>query len=181
MSELEKQQTGQWYNPADKEIANLQTKSRALMREFNNEIDSAKRFEIMQRWFKHIGQRSYIEPPLFCDFGCNFELDENVYMNTGCTVLDSTLVKIGKNTMIGPNVQFYTPSHKIDPTKRLKQEEQALPITIGENCWIGGGTIILPNVTIGDNCVIGAGSVVTKDIPPNTVALGNPCKVVKKI
>ena len=180
MSELKKQQNGEWYIPTDIEITRLQDSSRILMREFNNEMDKSRRFEIMKKWFKEVGENTYIEPPLFCDFGCNFILEKNVYMNTGCTVLDSALVRIGENTMVGPNVQFYTPMHKINPEERLKQEEKALPITIGKNCWIGGNVVILPNITIGDNCVIGAGSVVTKNIPPNSVAVGNPCSVIKK-
>lgn len=180
-TEYEKQQTSQWYNPDDAEIKSLQDKSRVLMNSFNSEKDKQKRLEIMKKWLKSAGETSYIEPNVFIDFGCHVELGENVYLNTGCILLDSAKIQIGDNTMIGSGVQILTPNHPLDARERTTRQdfEIAQPVVIGKNCWIGSGAIILPNVKIGDNTTIGAGSVVTKDIPSDCVAVGNPCRVVK--
>ena len=111
----------------------------------------------------------------------SIELGKNFYANFNCTILDVNKVKIGNNVMFGPNVQIYTASHPLDPEERLEGFEYAREINIGDNVWIGGGSIILPGVSIGDNSVIGAGSVVGKDIANNVLAVGNPCRVIRKI
>ena len=111
----------------------------------------------------------------------NAEPEDNVYFNANCVVLDCAKVKIGENTFIGPNTQFYTPIHPLDYKTRNTFIESAKPITVGKNCWLGGSVVLLPGVTIGDGCVIGAGAVVTKDIPANSLAVGNPAKVIKTI
>lgn len=183
MSEHEKQLNGEWYNSNVPEIIELQKKSRKLMREFNNELDMDKRFEIMQKWFKQVGEKTAIEPNFYCDFGCHLILGKRVYFNANCIVLDSGIVTIEDDTWIGSGVQLCTPTHPINPSDRLVAEtsEKALPINIGKKCWIGSGAIILGGVSIGEGSTIGAGSVVTKDIPPYSVAVGNPCRVIRKI
>ena len=122
-----------------------------------------------------------IEPPFYCDFGCNISIGKNFFANFDCVILDCGPVTIGDDVWLGPKVQIYTPSHPIDPIARKQRIESAYPVVIGNNVWIGGGAIILPGVTIGENSVIGAGSVVTHDIPANVIAVGNPCKILREI
>ena len=183
MSEHEKQLSGEWYNSNVPEIVELQKKSRLLMREFNAELDRDKRFNIMKKWFKEVGENSYIEPNFFCDFGCHIILGKGVYFNTNCTVLDSAYVTVEDDTWIGSGVQLCTPTHPIHPDDRMVQatSEKADAIKIEKRCWIGSGAIILGGVTIGEGSTIGAGSVVTKNIPPYSVAVGNTSKVIRKL
>lgn len=127
------------------------------------------------------GEKLFIEAPFHCDYGWNIEVGENFFANYNLTVLDVGKVTIGKNAQIAPNVSIYTAGHPMHPDSRNTEYEYGIPITIGDNVWIGGNTVILPGVTIGNNVVIGAGSVVTKDIPDWSAAAGNPCKVIRKI
>ena len=122
-----------------------------------------------------------IEQPFMCDYGYNIEIGENFYANHNLIILDGNKVTFGDNVFIAPNCAFYTAGHPLDPEQRNKGLEYAKPIEIGDNVWIGGNVVVLPGVKIGDNCVIGAGSVVTKDVPENSVAVGNPCKVIRKL
>ena len=179
--ELRKQKNGEYYIPRSPVFVKLQDKSRVLMRKFNEEKDKNERKNILRKWLKNVGENCVIEPDFFCDFGCNLTLGNNVYFNTGCVVLDSADVEIGDFTMIGSRVQICTPEHPLDIEERRKDLERAFPVKIGKDCWIGSGAIILSGVTIGDGTTIGAGSVVTKDIPPMSVAVGNPCRVIKKL
>ncbi|MTK09498.1 MAG: sugar O-acetyltransferase [Hungatella sp.] len=119
--------------------------------------------------------------PFHCDYGWNIEVGENFFANYNLTILDVAKVTIGKNVQMAPNVSIYTAGHPIHPDTRNTGYEYGIPITIGDNVWIGGNVVILPGVKIGDNVVIGAGSVVTKDIPENVIAMGNPCKIVREI
>ena len=147
---------------------------------------------VLKDMLASIGANVSVANPFVCDYGCNIYIGDNVTINTGCTFVDCNKITIGSNVLIAPNVQLYTATHPIDLEKRLFPIETedgvkrvrrtyALPITIEDGCWIGGGTIILGGVTIGYGSVIGAGSVVTKDIPANSLAIGNPCKVIRKI
>lgn len=122
----------------------------------------------------------HIEPPFHCDYGYNIECGENVFFNVNCVVLDAAKVTIGSNVLFGPSVHIYTATHPLDKMDR-RNFESAKPVTIGDDCWIGGQVVICPGVTIGEGSVIGAGSVVTKDIPENTLAVGNPAKVIRKL
>lgn len=122
-----------------------------------------------------------IEQPFYCDYGYNISVGKNFYANFNLIILDEATVTFGDNVFIAPNCAFYTAGHPIDPDERNRGLEYARPISIGNNVWIGGNVCVLPGVTIGDNCVIGAGSVVVKDIPSNSVAVGNPCKVIRQI
>lgn len=124
---------------------------------------------------------AFINPPFYCDYGKHIEVGNNFFANYNCTILDVAKVKIGDNCQIAPNVSIYTAGHPIHPMSRNSAYEYGKAVTIGNNVWIGGNTVICPGVNIGNNVVIGAGSVVTKDIPDWTVAAGNPCKVIRQI
>ncbi len=124
---------------------------------------------------------AFINPPFYCDYGSHIEVGKNFYANYNCTIIDVAKVKIGDNCQFAPNVSIYTAGHPIHPVSRNSLYEYGISVTIGDNVWIGGNTVIMPGVHIGSNTVIGAGSVVTKDIPDWVVAAGNPCRVIKEI
>lgn len=124
---------------------------------------------------------AFISPPFYCDYGKNIEVGKNFFANYNCTILDVAKVKIGDNCQMAPNVAIYTAGHPIHPATRNSQYEYGKPVTIGDNVWIGGNTVICPGVQVGNNVVIGAGSVVTKDLPDWCIAAGNPCRVIRKI
>lgn len=182
-SEKEKMIAGELYYAYDSQLVAERKKARALTRQFNatTEEETEKRKSIIKQLFGSTGEKFEIEPPFRCDYGYNISIGENFYANFNCVMLDVCKIKIGKNVMFGPNVQVYTATHPTDTKTRISGLEFGKPITIGDNVWIGGGVIINPGVTIGDGTTIGSGSVVTKDIPANVVAVGNPCKVVKKL
>ncbi|MCD8196154.1 MAG: sugar O-acetyltransferase [Lachnospiraceae bacterium] len=136
---------------------------------------------LLKDLFGKTGEDLWIEPPFHCDYGWNIEVGENLFANYNLTILDVGRVTIGKNAQIAPNVSIYTAGHPLHPDSRNSGYEYGIPVTIGDNVWIGGGAIILPGVTIGDNVVIGAGSVVGKDIPDNMIAAGNPCRIIREI
>ena len=127
------------------------------------------------------GKNIFIEPPFRCDYGSNIEVGENFFANYNLTILDVGKVTIGKNAQIAPNVSIFTAGHPVHPDSRNSGYEYGISVTIGDNVWLGGNTVINPGVTIGNNVVIGAGSVVTKDIPDNVIAVGNPCRVLRAI
>ena len=137
--------------------------------------------DLLRKILGKTGDLIHIEQPFHCDYGKNIEIGENFFANYNLIILDVAKVKIGTNVQIAPNVAIYTAGHPVHPDSRNSGYEYGMDITIGDNVWIGGNTCILPGVTIGDNAVIGAGSVVTKDIPDNTIAAGNPCRVIRKI
>ncbi len=127
------------------------------------------------------GKGVFINPPFYCDYGFNIEIGDNCFCNYNCVFLDVSKIKIGNNCFIAPNVSLYTAGHPLHPVSRSSGYEYGAPITIGDNVWIGGNSVICPGVTIGSNCVIGAGSIVTKDIPDWSLAAGNPCRIIRKI
>ena len=156
------------------------TKAKLLMKAFNEtsaeEID--KRFELMEQIFgKKIG--AWIEPPLYFCYGTHISIGDGCYINFNCNFVDDGQITIGERVMFGPAVTIATVGHPINP--KMREYMYTDPVTIGNDCWIGGNVTICPGVTIGDNTVIGAGSVVTKDIPANCVAAGNPCRVIREI
>ena len=182
MKEKEKMIRGERYNPADPQLVLERWRANRICARYNrkalNEVNMRSR--LMRKLLKTEGN-FWVKPPFQCDYGYNITLGKNVLLNYGCVILDVCPVTIGEHTLIGPNTQIYTACHPLAPRERMRDIEFAKPVTIGKNVWIGGGTIVLPGVTIGDNAVIGAGSVVTKDIPEGTLALGNPCRVVRRI
>lgn len=127
------------------------------------------------------GEEVFIEQPFHCDYGTNIEVGENFYANFNCVILDVGKVTIGENVMFAPNVSIYTAGHPIHADSRNSGYEYGIPVTIGDNVWVGGSVTINPGVTIGNNVVIGSGSVVIKDIPDNMIAVGNPCRVIREI
>ncbi len=137
--------------------------------------------ELLEDMMGTIGKNSYIEPNLYIDYGKNIHIGDTFYGNTGLTILDTCEVHIGNNVMIGPRVSLITAGHPIDASVRVRGLEFGKPITIGNNVWIGANVFVGPGVTIGDNVVIGGGAVVVKDIPANTVAVGNPARVLRQI
>ena len=141
-------------------------------------------FEGIQKVVKDLlgkSEGAFINPPFYCDYGTHIEVGKNFYANYNCTILDVAKVRIGDNCQMAPNVAIYTAGHPIYPVTRNSMYEYGKEVTIGDNVWIGGNAVICPGVHIGDNVVIGAGSVVTKDIPEWSVAVGNPCRVIRKI
>ena len=151
--------------------------------EYNNipPCDRELRKEKIRGIVGKIGEEFNIESPFQCDYGYNIEIGENFYSNHNLIILDVGKVRIGDNVQVAPNVSIYTAGHPVHPDSRNSGYEYGIDITIGDNVWIGGNTCILPGVTIGKNVVIGAGSVVTKDIPDDMIAVGNPCRVIRKI
>lgn len=183
MNEKEKMLSGLLYDSTVEELTQERLKAKNSCYEYNllkpDELDKKK--EILAKLLGKIGKNYLIEPNFYCDYGYNIELGENFYSNHNLVILDCAKVSFGKNVFVGPNCGFYTAEHPIDTSERNKLLEYAKPISIGFDVWIGGGVTIISGVTIGDNVVIGAGSVVVENIPSNSVAVGNPCKVIKKL
>ena len=167
----------------DTELIAERTAAKELCFELNNLRPSmvAERDEIVRRLLGQVGKNCCIESPFHCDYGYNIVAGDNFYMNVGCVILDGARVTFGDNVFVAPHCGFYTAGHPLDHERRNAGLEYALPITIGNNVWIGAQVCVLPGMTIGDNSVIGAGSVVTKDIPAGVLAAGNPCRVIREI
>ena len=184
MAMKDKLHTGELYLPGDEEIMADQLKRLDRLYDFNNTrpTELSKREEMLKEMLAEIGEGCYIEPPFHSNMGGgHIHFGKNIYCNFGVTMMDDTHIYVGDCTMFGPNVVVATAGHPILPELREQGYQYNAPVHIGKNCWIGAGALIMPGITIGDNVVIGAGSVVTKDIPSNTVAVGNPCRVLRKI
>lgn len=184
MSMKEKMHRGELYLPDDEEIVAEQRKCLEKLYDFNmtrpNELE--KREKLLKDMLAEVGENCYIEPPFHANFGGkHVHFGNNVYANFNFTCVDDTDIFVGDCTMFGPNVTVATAGHPILPEIRAKAYQFNIPVRIGRNCWLGAGVVVLPGVTIGDNSVIGAGSVVTKDVPPNVIAVGNPCRVLREI
>ncbi|ACK69597.1 transferase hexapeptide repeat containing protein [Gloeothece citriformis PCC 7424] len=182
MTEKEKMLAGLYYYAYDEELVRDRERAKKLCKLLNEQSDgSLEDRSIILKELLQTEQNCWIESPFRCDYGYNIKLGKNFYANFNCVILDCNLVTIGDNVLFAPNVQVYTATHPVNVADRIAGKEMAYPIEIGDNVWIGGGSIILPGVKIGENTVIGAGSVVTKPIPSNSVAVGNPCRVIKQI
>lgn len=136
---------------------------------------------IVKQLFGRADDSTFLNPPFYCDYGSNIFVGKNCFINYNCTILDNAKVTLGDNCLLAPNVSIYTAGHTLYPDSRALGYEYGIEISIGNNVWIGGNTVILPGVNIGDNVVIGAGSVVTKDVPAWSFAAGNPCRVIRAI
>ena len=192
MTEKEKMLAGELYDPADPELMILWTHGKNLMQQYNN-LDYSNRAEqlrILDELLGGRGKHTQITAPFYVDYGKFIYLGENCEINMNCVFLDCNRITIGDNALIAPGVHIYTVFHPVSAKERFNSSvndgfpfaiSKTAPVTIGNNVWIGGGSIILPDVTIGDNVTIGAGSIVTKSIPGNVLAYGNPCKIIKEI
>lgn len=178
------QEEGLLYDVFEKELTDIKDRTYGLVSELSraSHFDMEFVMSLVRKIVAKIGQDSYIVPPFRCDYGDHVFIGNNTYINYNCCFLDSAKVTIGDYVYMGPNCNIFTPCHPIHhELRKEKVTEYALPVTVGSHSWIGGDVVITPGVTIGENCVIGAGSVVTKDIPDNSIAVGNPCKVIRQI
>lgn len=193
-TELEKCMAGEWYNCHDSIFIERKAKASAWCTRYNSTPYSQRgsRYELLKEQFGAVGNNVSVGDEFICGFGNNIYIGDNVSINIRCILIDCNKITIGNNVLIAPGVQINTSTHPVELSDRLtpnwnsktgeyRWRTYALPITIEDNCWIGAGAIILPGVTIGKGSVIGAGSVVNKDIPANSVAVGNPCRVIKTI
>ena len=184
LTEKEKMLKGLPYDASDKELRKLFFKCKDKIEKYNKTSYKQQnlREQIIRKLFCSVGENIYIEPFFYCDYGINISVGDNVYFNTGCVLLDCSEIKIGNNVMFGPGVHIYTAYHSTNPGERFvnnKVIDIAAPVSVGDNVWIGGNVTILPNIKIGDNVTIGAGSVVTKNVPTNSIVVGNPAKAIK--
>jgi len=182
MTEREKMMSGKLYI-AGNELFEDRKRAKKVLSTYNNTDYEESLFSspLLKEILGSTKKEFYVEPPFYCDYGYNIHIGEKFYANYNLTILDCAKVTIGDNVFFAPGVSLYTAGHPVDARLRNQDLEYAFPITIGSNVWIGGGTIVNPNITIGDNVVIGSGSVVTHDIPSDVVAAGNPCRVLRLI
>lgn len=181
--EWHKMLSGEVYDAVEANIIALLNAVKTRVATFNaiSPVDYAAKEAALRNLLGHCGDNPRVNQPFFCDYGINISVGNNFFANFGLTILDEAPVSFGDNVFIGPGCGFYTPCHPTDIEARNAMVQWAKPITVGNNVWIGGNCTILPGVTIGDGCTIGAGSVVVSDIPAGTVAVGNPCRPVKKL
>lgn len=181
MSELEKMRRGELADMSSPELQTSFIHAKKLLAKLRtmSSYDVGYR-ELLKNLIPDIPDTSIVCPPFHCDHGHGIRLGEHVFVNANCTFLDGAYITIGNHTLVGPDVKIYTPHHPMDYIARRESKEYAYPVTIGDDCWIGGGAIICPGVTIGNRCVIGAGSVVTKDVPDDSVAAGNPAVIIRR-
>ncbi|MBP3517003.1 MAG: sugar O-acetyltransferase [Parabacteroides sp.] len=187
-TEKEKMLAGELYDCRDTELINRWHLAKQLQKEYNNtpSDDTEKLSVLLDKLIGSRGENVWISAPIFVDYGENIHIGRNVEINMNCVFLDCNTITIGDYSGIGPGVHIYTVFHPTIPQERLGKnscfwKSLTAPVNIGKNVWIGGGSIILPGVSIGDGTTIGAGSVVTRDIPPHSIAVGNPCRVIKEI
>lgn len=182
MTEFEKMRNAEFYDFSSPELVDSNRHATSLCAKLQTmtAYDTDYR-AVIEELIPGIPASATIAPPFRCDHGHGIKLGENVFVNYGATMLDGGLITIGARTKIGPNCQLVTPNHPIDYMERRKPIERCLPINIGEDCWLGAGVVVCPGVTIGDRCIVGAGSVVVKDIPADSMAVGNPARVIRSL
>lgn len=178
-SEKQKMLAGALYLASDEQLAEERRRAKLLCHQYNQSI-GARDYDTLAELLGYVTD-AYFEPPFFWDYGYNLVLGQGVYANHNLVVLDCALVTLGNHVLIGPNVVLSTAGHPLDASTRRSGLEFAYPITLGNDVWLGANVVVVPGVTIGDNTTIGAGSVVTRSIPANSVAVGNPCRVVKTL
>lgn len=174
---------GELYMSDDPELATAHLRAQGLLARFNATSAAAddERRALLTDLFESFGEGTVLKPTLHCDYGFNITIGRRAFINYDCTLLDCNRITIGDEAQIAPGVHIYTATHPLDPAQRRAGWESALPVTIADGVWLGGGAIVCPGVTIGENTVVGAGSVVTRDLPPGVLAVGNPCRVVRKL
>ncbi|MBQ2900696.1 MAG: sugar O-acetyltransferase [Agathobacter sp.] len=184
MTEKEKMEAKMWYDANyDKELLEIRLKAEDLCFELNNTrpSEAEKRTEILKELLPQMEENCVVLSPVYADYGVYTKIGHDTFINHNAYLMDGGGITIGSHCFIGPNCGMYTAIHATVAEERNQGLEKALPIVIGDNCWLGGDVTILPGVTIGNNTIIGAGSVVTKDIPDHVVAVGNPCRVLREI
>lgn len=183
MDLLERMESGKLFYAGDPELSRAKLRCKELLYDFNHTRPSqaGEMLALLGQLLGAVGEGCWIEPPLYVNWGRRITLGDHVYANTGLTVIDDTFVTIGSHVMLGPRVTISAASHPVDPELRRQAYQYDLPVVLEENVWVGAGATILPGVTIGKNSVIGAGSVVDRDIPPDVVAAGVPCRVLREI
>ena len=180
----EAMRSGAPHLPYDPDLKARRDRCRRLLWRYNTQIspdDRTAQQALLTELLGALPDGIHITPPFHCDYGEGIRFGRNFYANSGCTILDGGAVTIGDNVLLAPNVALYTVNHPLHPALRNATWEHTAPITIGNNVWLGGNSVVLPGVSIGDNSVIGAGSVVVKSIPANSLAVGNPCRVLRQI
>jgi acetyltransferase-like isoleucine patch superfamily enzyme len=180
------------YDASDPELSKSRFRARAWCHKYNHtfpvdpevpdfDLLKSKRAESLKQIIGKVPDDIFIEPPFYIDYGCNIRFGDRFYSNFNLTILDCGIVTIGDRVMIGSNVSFFAATHETEVQSRREDVEFAKPITVGDDCWIGGHAVILPGVTIGEGCTVGAASVVTRDVPAWSVVMGSPARVVKKV
>ena len=183
LSNKGKMLAGELYFANDPELAAERRRAQQVLAQYNatGPDDQATRPTLLRELFGALGDGADIQPPFACDYGYTIRIGRNAFINYNCVFLDCAPIEIGDDLQMGPAVQLYTAFHPLDRQTRAAGLEYAKPIRIGDGVWIGGGAIVLAGITIGDGCVIGAGSVVTRDLPPDTLAVGNPARIVRSL
>ena len=174
---------GEPYVADDAELRKGLLRAQALLQKFNATAADAtvQQRQLLTELFARLGEQTVIKPTFRCDYGFNISLGDRSFVNYDCTFLDCSTITIGDEVLIAPGVHIYTCTHPLDAQQRRAYVELALPVTISDGVWLGGGTIVCPGVTIGENAVVGAGSVVTRSLPANVVAVGNPCRAIRRL
>ena len=182
-TEREKMLAGELYTASDPELHAAHLRAQALTARFNATPAEAgqERRALLTELFAGFGDETVVKPTFRCDYGFNIRIGRRTFINYDCTFLDCNLITIGDEVQIAPGGHIYTCTHPLDAPQRRAYLELALPVSVGDGAWLGGGAIICPGVTIGENTVVGAGSVVTRDLPPNVLAAGNPCRVIRSV
>ena len=193
-SERERMLRGEPYDTRDPELLTLAHRARTLLAAYaaTPSTDSAARHAVLTRLLGSVGEEVWIEPPFFCDYGAHVHIGATTFVNANCVFLDSAEIRIGANVLIAPAVQLLTATHPLRAVERIVPRAEradgrspyrthARPITIGDDAWIGAGTIVFPGVTIGEGAAIGAGSLVTADVPPHSLAFGQPCRIQRQL
>jgi maltose O-acetyltransferase len=176
-SEREQMLAGELYRASDPELRAARVRAREVTKRYNETREISR----LEGLFDHLGANAVIEPPFHCDYGSNISIGSDFYANTGCVFLDCARIEIGDRVLFGPSVQLYPATHPPEAERRRDGLEYALPITIGDDVWLGGAVIVLSGVTIGDRAVVGAGSAVTRDVAAGAIAAGNPCRPIRRL
>jgi maltose O-acetyltransferase len=183
-SEKAKMIRGDHYDASDPELRRDRLRARELTHQLNVAAPRghlSTYADTVAELMPNATRPIWLQPPFYCDYGYNLHIGKNVFINFNCVFLDCAPITIGDDCQFGPNVQLYTASHPLSAKSRRAGVEFAKPITIGRDCWMGGGVIVCPGIAIGDRCVIGAGAVVTKNVPDNSMAVGNPARVIRSL